>query len=552
MNKKIFRTILLISVSVMLATVICIMFVLQNHIEDSLNKEFKHEANYIAKAYEKNGIDYLDTLPRMDNRITIIKANGEVIYDNKADILALDNHGKRPEIIEAQKSGIGTSERVSSTFSEKRIYYAIKLKNDDFLRLSIAQSTALGLLYNVFRPILLIFFIMSLVAFFLAHKLSKNIVTPINSIDFNDLKDPKIYDELHPLITRIRILQASIKEKQNDITNRELQFKHITQSMKEGLVIIDTSMNMVSLNDSAKRLLGSPEVEAGSGVLSLNRSIRFQKLVKKILLGENYNIELKLGNRHCYIIGSPSFDQNRDIIGGVIIVIDNTEIVKREAFRREFSANVSHELKTPLTSISGFAEIIKDGLVKKDDLDKFIQNIYTEAQRMIKLVNDIIKLSQLDERVDIGDTETINLKEIINDVTRDLQEMSDLANTKIVSKCSDIYVEASRKSIYNIVYNLVENAIKYNTKGKEVKVSTYENDEVKGLIVKDYGIGIAPDKHDRIFERFYRVDKGRSKEIQGTGLGLSIVKNALIICGGSIDVQSELGKGTTMTVSFQK
>lgn len=551
MTKRIFRSIMLVSAVCMVTGLAFLMGVLYHFFGNQLEKELKAEASYLELAVEENGESVLEKLPKNSARVTWIAEDGTVIFDNKADAFDMSNHNDREEIKDAQKNGAGTSVRQSDTLGEKTVYYAKRLSDNSILRISSNQYTVIALLKQLIFPAVCVLVLMILLGVFFASRLSKHIVTPLNELDLEHPDEIDTYDEMAPFITKINKQQKTIQKQLSDAKRQQKEFQIITRQMQEGLLVIDTQTDLLSSNASALELLDAGQVKDKESVLSLNRSEAFEKTIDKVLRGEHVESVLNLGERHCQICANPVFDKET-IAGAVILLIDVTEKMQRDSLRREFTANVSHELKTPLTSISGFAEIIQSGFVKQEDVRKFAGKIFDETQRLVTLVDDIIKISQLDENCQPYQREKVDIYNLAKDVLSRLQESANKAQVQLNMEGEHAELETVLPILDEIVSNLCDNAIKYNKKGGSVTVTVLNARNQICLSVRDTGIGITAAEKSRVFERFYRVDKSHSKEIGGTGLGLSIVKHGAAYLGAKVELESTIDKGSTFRLIWQK
>ena len=550
MNKKIFHSSFFVAVIVLIASIIMIFGVLFHFFETQLQNELKNEAYYISHAVENEGNDFFKDFDSGGKRITLIKSDGSVIFDNQINAEKLDNHLNREEMKQAIKSGSGISVRYSDTFMEKTIYYAVKLSNGNILRISTNQYTIFMILLDLLQPFLFVLLIALILSLFLSSRLSKTIIEPINNIDLNHVENNVVYEELSPLLAKIAAQKCTINNQLKDAVKKQEQFKLITENMSEGFLIIDKNAMLLTYNKAALKLL-EIDVVSECSVLVLNRTKNFRIVVEESLNG-NHAENIMTHEEYSYnLIANPVFEDNH-VIGAVIVIIDITESVKREALRREFTANVSHELKTPLTSISGFAELMKSGETPNEIVIDFSKSIYDEAQRLISLVNDIIKISELDEKKDKADMEEVDLFELSSDIISRLEPVAVKRNICLNLIGESTVLLGNEKILDEMIYNLCDNAIKYNADNGTVDVILNESSKHIKLTVRDTGIGIPQSEQERIFERFYRVDKSHSKTIGGTGLGLSIVKHAAIYHNAEIKVKSELDKGTSITVMFNK
>lgn len=551
MTKRIFRSIMLVSAVCMVTGLAFLMGVLYHFFGNQLEKELKAEASYLELAVEENGESVLEKLPKNSARVTWIAEDGTVIFDNKADAFDMSNHNDREEIKDAQKNGAGTSVRQSDTLGEKTVYYAKRLSDNSILRISSDQYTVIALLKQLILPAVCVLVLMILLGAFFASRLSKHIVTPLNELDLEHPDEIDTYDEMAPFITKINKQQKTIQKQLSDAKRQQKEFQIITKQMREGLLVIDTQTDLLSSNASALELLDAGQVKDKESVLSLNRSEAFEKTIDKVLRGEHVESVLNLGERYCQICVNPVFDKET-IAGAVILLIDVTEKMQRDSLRREFTANVSHELKTPLTSISGFAEIIQSGFVKQEDVRKFAGKIFDETQRLVTLVDDIIKISQLDENCQPYQREKVDIYNLAKDVLSRLQESANKAQVQLNMEGEHAELETVLPILDEIVSNLCDNAIKYNKKGGSVTVTVLNTRNQICLSVRDTGIGITAAEKSRVFERFYRVDKSHSKEIGGTGLGLSIVKHGAAYLGAKVELESTIDKGSTFRLIWQK
>ncbi len=563
MSRKIFTGIFAVALTVWLACIVCIVGALYYYFNDKSAEEFRNEAIFIAQGIEASGEQYLEALSASsrrhseDVRITWIADDGTVLYDNYTDAAELENHGDREEFQEALESGSGQSVRYSSTQMEKIIYYAIKLNDGSVLRVSDTQYTLLSILIVMLSPILLILIVSLILAAVFAGRISKSIIKPINAIDLEHPENAETYDELAPLLEKIDAQNKQIARQMEELRSRRREFESITENMAEGLVIVGHMAEVLTCNPSALKILNADKVPHKQSVLTLNRSEVFRHSVDSALAGKPSEVDLEIGGKVYRLIASPvRAADTEDVIGATLIILDITEKNERERLRREFTANVSHELKTPLTSISGNAEIIKNGIVKPEDVPHFAENIYKEAGRLISLVNDIIKLSKLDEGGGEITKEPVDLSEIASEVSDSLRAQ---AERRAIS--SEIHTEKAvimgiRPILTEMIYNLWENAIKYNKEGGKLYVDIanecQDGRKFVKFSIRDTGIGIPSADLERIFERFYRVDKSHSKEIGGTGLGLSIVKHGARLHGAEITVKSEIDKGSTFIIQFPK
>lgn len=548
MNKKIFRSSAAVALVVLVLSIAMIIGILFQYFENQLQHELESEADYIAYAVENQGLDYINNFSNSNKRITLISPNGDVIADTLADEAELENHSDRREVADALKNGKGRSIRYSSTLAEKTIYYALKMKDGNVLRVSTTQYTVAAIIMSLIQPILIVFIVAIALSFALAQKVSAAIIKPINELDLDNPSNNEPYDELAPLLRKISKQKKTIEKQIKDAEHKQEEFRLITENMKEGFIVIDKQRKFLTYNNSALMLLDISNPLPESLLPRLNG---FEDVINEALGGKRAESNLEFNESTFSLIANPVYDSSR-VIGAVIIIIDVTESVKREQLRREFTSNVSHELKTPLTSISGFAEIMKTGGTPDSVVMDFSSSIYDEAQRLISLVNDIIKISELDEKNSKPENKEVNLYELCRDVINRLCPVADKTNISLNLIGESTVVLGDEKILDEMIYNLCDNAIKYNKADGTVDVIISESKNHIKITVRDTGIGIPLAEQERVFERFYRVDKSHSKSIGGTGLGLSIVKHAAVYHNAKIDLKSELGKGTAVTVIFNK
>ena len=547
MTKRILRSILLVAVLVLAASTGATLGILYYHFGGQLEEELRREASYLSVSVEKEGIEAFDDLPADAERVTYIDTDGTVLFDNRADENGMENHGDREEVKEALEQGSGRAVRNSDTLSQRTLYYALRLSDGKVLRVSSTQYNIPGLLGGMIQPLLIILILMAVLSAWIAYRVSRGIVEPINQLDLDHPEDNQVYDEIAPLLTKINRQQKQIRREIADAKRQQEEFSIITENMEEGFVILDVHTEVLSYNSSALKLLGAEESRERRSILAMNRSQEFQRIVEQVLSGRHVITMLELGDRSCQIAANPVFHDN-EVSGAVLLILDVTEQMKGEQMRREFTANVSHELKTPLTSISGFAEIISDGFVKPEDTRKFAGRIFKEAQRLITLVNDVIKISQLDEGKLPYEREETDLYELCREILRRMEERASAAGVHLYLKGPHKKITTVQTILDEVLNNLCDNGIKYNKKGGNLTVTIEEGEGETRISVEDQGIGIPAEDQKRVFERFYRVDKSHSKAIGGTGLGLSIVKHGAMYLGAEVKVESTLGKGSTFTL----
>ena len=548
MTKKIFHSILLVAGAVLLASLFVITGALYEYFGIIQKKQLKDELGLAAVSVEQQGDDFLKRLSPDRYRITWINTQGNVIYDTRTDAESLENHADRTEIKQALKDGYGESIRYSSTLLEKTIYCAQRLTDGSVLRISVSRATIGVLMLGILQPILIVLIAALVLSGMLAKRLSKRIVEPLNSLDLEHPLDNDSYEELSPLLKRINRHHNQITAQMRELKKRTDQFAQITASMNEGLVLLDNRGCILSINPAAIEIFGAEPSCVGQDFLSVDRSHDMSVAIQAALKDGHSEIHAsRKGLIYQFDISRIAADG--ETAGVVILAFDITEKETAEQNRREFTANVSHELKTPLQGIIGSAELIENGMVKPEDMSRFVGHIRLEAQRLVTLIGDIIRLSQLDEGGDMP-RENIDLLSVASAVADDLLLSADGQGISIAVEGSPANVYGVKRLLYEIVYNLCDNAIKYNRQGGSVKISTVSEGGFSSVTVSDTGIGIAPEYQNRIFERFFRVDKSHSKSSGGTGLGLSIVKHAVQYHHGKIELTSAPGKGTSITVSF--
>lgn len=548
MTKKIFRSFLLTTILTLAVSMFFVFGILYQYFEEQLMNDLKSKAVFISHAVESEGADYLERIGDVGERVTLIAPDGTVIADTEANAAEMENHLERSEVKQAAENGSGTSVRYSETLTEKIIYYAVKMPNGNILRVSVKHYTVITILLGLVQPILVTLLIAAVLCFVLSSKLSKSIVKPINSLDLDAPENNDAYEELAPLLKKISRQRRIIDEQLQTAKRLQEEFRLITENMSEGFLVINRERNVLTHNSAALRLLKISEPPNGN-VLAVNRSEPFRNAVERALSGERSENEMMFGES-CYgIIANPVLNDG-EVIGAVIIILDVTERVRREQLRREFTANVSHELKTPLTSISGFAEMMVNG-VPDDIAADFARSIYDEAQRLIVLVGDIIKLSELDENSARLEQERVDLRELSEDVAKRLGLAAENKNVA-VTVIGNAQITGVRKILDEMIFNLCDNAIKYNKNGgsADIVISSDAEKHTVTLTVRDTGIGIPGYAQNRVFERFYRVDKGRSKSAGGTGLGLAIVKHGAACHNAEIHLKSEENKGTEISIIF--
>lgn len=556
MNKKIFRSSLLTVCLVLAATIALIMGLLFHFFEKQIQKELANEAGFLAHALENEGAGYFDSFDNKNNRlagnnrITWIDENGTVLFDSRADVSELDNHADRDEIKTAMKEGKGMSTRYSKTLTEKTVNYAIRLSDGSILRVSTEQYTVVTILMGMLQPISFIMFVALILTLVLSARVSKAIIEPINKLDLEIPENNDTYEELTPLLRKIADQKETIGEQLADARKKQKEFNLITENMSEGFLVIDADANLLTYNSAALNLLEITP-PADRSVLLFCRAKEFRGVISDVLSGIKAENKMVREERSYSLIANPVYEKE-SVIGAVVVILDITEREKRDMLRREFTANVSHELKTPLTSISGFAELMKAGDVLENDVTDFSKSIYDEAQRLITLVNDIIKISELDGQSIPYEKQTVDLYELSKEVIGRLEKEADKKNITFHLIGGRAEIIGVHKILEEMLYNLCDNAIKYNKENGTVDVLVNQTGDGVNVIVRDTGIGIPISHQDRVFERFYRVDKSHSKKVGGTGLGLAIVKHGALYHHAKLSLESTVDVGTVVTIAFSK
>ncbi len=548
MTKRIFRATLLVGVAVLIASLTLVMGVLYSYFGRVQESQLRDELSLAAVGVEQNGTDYLKQLRSDQYRITWLRADGAVLYDTQADAESMENHAQRQEVQQALATGEGESSRYSATLLQKTVYYAKRLPDGTVLRLSAIRVTAGVLMLNMLQPILLVLAAALILSGVLASRLARRITEPLNRLDLEHPLENDTYEELAPLLRRMEHQRRQIDRQMDELRRRSEEFEQITGSMSEGLVLLDEAGVILSINPAARRLLDAAENCVGQDILTVDRDVVLSDALHQAAEQGHSEFRGQRNGRE-YQFDVTRIQSEGRTAGTVLLVFDVTERAFAERNRREFTANVSHELKTPLQGIIGSAELLENGLVKQEDVPRFTGHIRSEAQRLVTLIGDIIRLSQLDE----GETmpaEPVELLALAREAAESLQGAAAARHVTITVEGEPVELTGVRRLLHEIVFNLCDNAIKYNTDGGRVQVTVTKENETAAVTVRDTGIGIPPDQQDRVFERFYRVDKSHSKASGGTGLGLSIVKHAVQYLHGTIHLQSEVGKGTEIRVTF--
>ena len=551
MTKRIFKAICAAALSVFLVTMLLIMGVLYNYFSSMQQNQLRAQTALAVQGVEQQGMAYFDGLAAEDLRITWIAGNGDVLYDSVSDSVTMENHLQREEIRQALSDGVGQSARYSSTLMKQYLYCAQRLSDGTVLRLSVSHNTIIVLLLGMLQPILIVIAVALTLSFLPASRLSQRIVDPMNRLNLDEPLENEGYDELSPLLRRIYSQQQSLKNQQATLTRKQNELDAIVSHLEEGMLLLDRDCRVITVNEAALRLMDVRNKNvAGLSLLSLNRNMELQEAVNQALAGVTVTKKTTIHGRTIQLHAA-SVGKEQERSGVAVVPFDNTQAEQAEQRRREFTANVSHELKTPLQSISGYSELMKCGLTKPEDVKPFAERIYAETQRLIHLVEDIINLSHLDE--DSGyEPGRMDLFETAREVVADLQAVA--AEKQVALKLEGAAAEITGvpELARGIVYNLCDNAIKYNRPGGSVSVGVSNQEDGVRLTVADTGIGIPEEEQDRVFERFYRVDKSHSRDVGGTGLGLSIVKHSAQVMGAKVHLVSRLGQGTAITVSFPK
>lgn len=559
MTKKIFKSILSVALVILLSSLVMIIGVLYDYFRGVQKNQLRTELAFAAEGVEDSGVSYLEGLNDDSCRITLVGEDGTVLYDSVESADKMENHADREEIKEAREYGTGEASRYSSTLTEQTIYISKLLSDGSVLRVSVSHATVPALVFGMLQPLIVVLLLAFILSSVLAHRLSEKIVEPLSAIDLDKPLENNTYDELAPVLSHIEKQHRQIARQMYDLDRSRSEFEAVTHNMKEGLVLTSEKGEIISINPSAASFfLGVKPDSAefyehekgciGKDFLTLDRSRETHELIERAQANGEAESRVSRWGREYQLNASRVLSDGK-FTGIVLLIFDVTDKVFAERNRREFTANVSHELKTPLQSIMGSAELIENGLVKPEDMKDFSDRIYKEAARLLTLIEDIIRLSQLDENVELA-WENLDIAKMASDTAALLSDTAEKKNVKINLDCEPTEIYGVRQLYSEIIYNLCENAIKYNKDGGSVTVSVHPKNGGIELTVSDTGIGIPPEHRSRVFERFYRVDKSHSKATGGTGLGLSIVKHAVQYLGGQIDLTSRVGEGTKITVFF--
>lgn len=549
MTNKIFRSICLVALCVFLASLVLIMGAVYSYYSQLQLDQLRTQTQLVAQGASHEGLEYFSNLTVEGYRITWIDTDGTVLYDNRSETEQMENHLQREEVTEALETGYGEGSRYSSTLLERSLYSAQKLPDGTVLRLATTQHSVLTLILGFAQPICIVIAVALVLSLFLAFRLSRKIVQPLNKLDLDAPLETPCYEELTPLLRRIDAQQLQLRSQATALARKQNEFDAVTRNMSEGLVLLNSSCMILTVNTAARQLLGLRPQSIGTDILSYNKEL--SPLLLTALKGDRAEKLLTLQQGEYQVDATPVYSDGA-VTGVVLLLFDVTAKRKSEQLRREFTANVSHELKTPLHAISGYAELMSHGIARPEDTAQFSDQIYNEAQRMIRLVEDIIRLSQLDEGVGMAAYEPVDLYAKATEILDSLAVEADKAQVSLKLEGQPMTVMTVPHLISGILRNLCDNAIKYNRPGGTVTVTLGIENERPCISVSDTGIGIPPEHQDRIFERFYRVDKSHSKAVGGTGLGLSIVKHASAALKAALELESDPGHGTTITLRLPK
>lgn len=544
MKKKLFKNILLSMIVTLTVCMSLMILVLNKNFVKIEIGQLAKEATLASSGVENDGESYLESINDPDYRITWLDSAGNVLYDTQVNSATMENHSSREEFKKAMNEGEGSSIRYSSTMLQQNIYYAVKLSDNTVLRVAETYDSVLFLTLRLLTPILWIYILAIAISGFLANYLAKRISKPINEIDLDHPLSKPSYEEIQPLLKRVDSQNKQIKKQMDDLHQKKKEFNSVTDNISEGLILLNKETEVVSINNAARQIF---QTEDQNVILSTEE---IKDLIEKAKQGKEAETILRKDEAIIRVIANPIYSHS--VFTGIsILAFDVTNTYEAERTRKEFTANVSHELKTPLQTIMGSAELLQNHLVKQDDIPSFYEKIHQESSRMLTLIDDIIRLSQLDESSQVEEN-TLRINDSAKEAINSLKESAKKKNIQIQTNLNEAFIKANSRLIYEIIYNLIDNAIRYSNNDSSIEVSTYTDIHHAYLKVKDNGIGIPLEDQSRIFERFYRVDKSHSRATGGTGLGLSIVKHAVKLSHGTITLESELNKGSTFTVTFPK
>ena len=547
MTKKIFRSTVAVGLAVLLASLVIIMGALYTYFGHVQEQQLRDELSIAAAAMESgDGEAYLSKLHSDNYRITWLRADGTVLYDTKADAAAMENHAQREEVRQALTNGTGESSRYSATLLEKTLYYARRLPDGTVLRLSASRVTMGVLLLSMLSAILAVIAVALILSGILAGRVSRRITRPLNTLDLEHPLENDAYEELSPLLRRLEYQRRQIDDQLRSLRRRSEEFEQITASMTEGLVLVDNGGTILSMNSAACAVFHTDAACVGQPLLTVERGSAVSHALHDAMDTGHGETRMERDGRE-YQFDMTRIQADGEVVGAVLLTFDVTEQEYAERNRREFTANVSHELKTPLQGIIGSAELLENGMVRSDDVPRFVGHIRGEAQRLVTLINDILRLSELDEGGSLP-TEPVELLSLCTDTVKSLESAAQQRQITMTVTGEAVTVPGVRRLLTETVFNLCDNAIKYNKDGGSVAVTVGRDGSDAVVTVADTGIGIPPEHQGRVFERFYRVDKSHSKASGGTGLGLSIVKHAVAYHHGTVTLDSREGEGTTFTL----
>lgn len=549
MTGKIFRAILTVALIVLVISLLTVTGFLYDYFGTIQEKELRDQLNFAAVGTESLGISFLEKLRGENYRLTLIQEDGRVLFDTDADPQTMENHRDREEIQQAFWGGTGRSSRYSSTLTEKTTYEAVRLTDGTVLRISVSHYTSWLLLLGMIQPVLIIGLLAAVLSGLLASSMAKKVVAPLNTLDLEHPLENDTYPELSPLLHRIHVQHQEIEIQIKNLQQKNNEFQLVTDNMGEGLVLLNENGIVLTINTAAKKIFQTDDNCIGEDFLTVDRKQDLHNSISQALETGHCSLKSCRNNREY------NFDINRiesegKVLGAVMLIFDITLQTEGERRRREFTANVSHELKTPLQSIIGSTELLENNMVQQHDIPRFLGHIKKQATRLLHLIQDILRLSQLDEGIELN-RETVDLRSLTEEIIDSLEVSAQEKNIHLNLE-GNAHMQGMKSLLYEILYNLIDNGIKYNIPGGDVTVSLQETEKNIVVSVSDTGIGIPEEDHSRVFERFYRVDKSHSKSSGGTGLGLSIVKHGVELHKGQITVESEEKMGTTMTIVFPK